>query len=83
MTNLQETLAEYTFISGLYEGLMRQHVSNTARLQKTGGKHIQALALKEKLKHDMLILQPKLQELHDELLAYYKKKWGIKEFKFI
>lgn len=66
----------------LYDGLMRQHVSNTQRLQKTS-QHIKSLALKEKLKHDMLILQPKLQELHDELLAYYKKKWGVKEFKFI
>ena len=81
--NLQEALAEYQFLSGLYEALMRQWSQNIARLQKSQGKHIQALTLKEKLKHDMEILQPKMQALHDALLAHYKEAWGVKEFKFI
>lgn len=83
MENLQETLAEYQFLRGLYEGLMRQHVQNTDRLKRTGGKNIQALTLKEKLNHDMEILRPNMQEIHNKLIAHYKEKWGVKEFKFI
>ena len=80
--NLQEALAEYNFLGGLYEGIMRQNVQNTQRLQKDD-KSIPALALKDKLTHDMKILQPKIQELHNKLIEHYKEVWSVEQFKFL
>ena len=80
---LQETLAEFNFVSELYGGLVRQYAQNENHLKSTQGKHIKALALKEKLKHDMDAIREPLEEMHKNLLTHYKAKWEIKEFKFL